>query len=325
MNIVGMGVKPLMLICLICQFAATGWAQNYPTRPVRLLVAFSAGSGTDTIGRFIAAGLAEPLGQQVVVENRAGASGNIGAEIAAKAPADGYTLFLVNIGFAINAGMYKNLRYDLLRDFAPVTQFATGPYVVVVHPSLPVKSLGELVKLAKSMPGKIDAASAGAGTAVLLAAELFKRQAGINLVMVPYRGGGEAITAVLSGEVPVYFAPLAPVLPLIQRGRLRGLAVTSAERQPMLPGYPTVSESGYPGYEFGNWYGLVVPSKTPRAIITTLHGASMAAIKDPALSKRLNSQGYVTVGDKPEEFAAHLKSELAKVAKIIQEHNLAPN
>ncbi|OGA42381.1 MAG: hypothetical protein A3G24_28910 [Betaproteobacteria bacterium RIFCSPLOWO2_12_FULL_62_13] len=314
-----------MLICLICQFAATGWAQNYPTKPVRLLIAFSAGSGTDTIGRIMAAGLTETLGQQIIVENRAGASGNIGAEIAAKARPDGYTLFLVNLAYAINAGMYKNLPYDLLRDFAPVAQFATGPYVVVVHPSLPVKSLSEFVKLAKSRPGKIEFASAGAGTAVPLAAELFKRQAGINLLHVPYRGGGEAITAVLSGEVPFYIAPLAPTLPLIQQGRLRALAVTSTKRQPMLPGHPTVAESGYPDYEFGNWYGFMVPANTPRAIIATIHGATMAALNNPSVRKRLNDQGYATVGDTPEEFAAHLKSEVAKMAKIIKEHNLTPD
>jgi tripartite-type tricarboxylate transporter receptor subunit TctC len=314
--------RGLAACALSLQCVAGVWAQNYPARPVRLLVAFSAGSGTDTIGRIMASGLTETLGQQVYVENRAGASGNIGAEIAARAAPDGYTLFLANLGLAINVGMFKELNYDLIRDFAPVSQFATGPYVVVVHPSLPVRSLAEFVRLAKSRPGKIEFASAGPGTAVHLAAELFKRQAAIDLLHVPYRGGGEAITAVVSGEVPLYFSPLAPTLPMIQQGRVRALAVTSTTRQALLPDRPTVAEAGYRDYEFGNWYGFMVPAKTPRAVVDTLHTATINALKAPVVLKRLADQGYVTVGDRPEAFGAFLKAEIAKMTKIVREQKV---
>ncbi len=310
------------VICLFGQFTADGWAQSYPVKVVRLLVAFSAGSGTDTIGRIVAGGLSEVFGQQVIVDNRAGAAGNIGAGIAAKAPPDGYTLFLVNMAYAANVSLYRNLSYDLLRDFSPVTQFATGPYVAVVHPSLPVQSINELVKLAKSRPGAIDYSSGGTGTATFLVVELFKRQAGVNLLHVPYRAGGEALTAVLSGEVSVYFAPLATALPQIQRGRLRLLAVTSAKRLPLLPEYPTVAESGYPGYEFGNWYGFLVPAKTPKETIATIRGATVSALNNPGVSKRLTDLGYLSIGDQPEEFGAHIKSEIVKLAKIIKALNL---
>lgn len=324
MNAIRMGVRSLALLCLVC-LGAAAWAQNYPARPVRFVIGVSPGSGTDTVARIIAAGLTETLGQQVIVENRAGASGNIGAEIGAKAPPDGYTLALVNLANAINAAMMKNLPFDLIRDFAPISQVASGPYVIVVHPALPVRSLADFIKLAKSKPGKIEFANAGAGTPTFMAAALFNRQTGINVLAVPYRAGGEAITAILSGEVPVHFSPLAPTLPLIQQNRLRALAVTSTKRQPTLPSAPTVIESGYPGYEFGNWYGVAVPAKTPSAIVTTLHGALMTALKNPTMSRRLVDLGYVVIGDTPEEFSAHIKSEVAKMAQVIKENNLAPD
>jgi tripartite-type tricarboxylate transporter receptor subunit TctC len=311
-------VKLLALLCLICQFAATGWAQSYPAKIVRLLVPFSPGSGSDTIGRIIAGGLTEVFGQQVIVDNRAGAAGNIGAEIAAKAPPDGYTLFEVNMGHAANVSLYRNLPYDLMRDFAPVTQFVSSPAVVVVHPSLPVKSIAELVKLAKARPGAINYSSGGAGTPTFVAAELFKGQAGIDLLHVPYRAGGEALTAVIAGETSVYFAPLAPALPQIRQGRLRALAVTSAKRLSLLPEYPTVAASGYPGYESGNWYGIMVPAKTPKETIATIRGAAIAVLNNPNVSRRLNDLGYVAVGDQPEEFAAHLRSEIDNLGKILR-------
>jgi tripartite-type tricarboxylate transporter receptor subunit TctC len=319
MNMIERCVILLAAFCLLCQFAATGWAQSYPAKTVRLLVPFSAGSGSDTIGRIIAAGLTDIFGQQVIVDNRAGAAGNIGAEIAARAPADGYTLFEVNMGHAVNVSLYRNLPYDLVRDFAPVTQFASSPAVVVVHPSLPVKSIAELVKLAKARPGAINYSSGGAGTATFIAAELFKGQAGIDLLHVPYRAGGEALTAVVAGETSVYFAPLATALPQIRRGRLRALAATSAKRLSLLPEYPTVAETGYPGYESGNWYGIMVPAKTPQEPIATIRGAGIAVLNNPVVSKRLNDLGYVPVGDQPEEFAAHIKSEIDKLRKILRQ------
>jgi tripartite-type tricarboxylate transporter receptor subunit TctC len=304
---------------MLALFATAAWPQAYPARVVRFVVPFSAGSGSDTIGRIIASGLTQVFGQQVVVDNRAGAAGNIGTEIAVKAPADGYTLLLANLGHAANVTLYSSLPYDLLRDFAPVVQFASSPAVVVVHPSLPVKSIGDLVKLARARPGAINYSSGGVGTPTFVAAELFKGQAGVDLLHVPYRAGGEALTAVLSGETSVYFAPLATALPHIRTGRLRALAMTSAKRVPLLPEYPTVAESGYPGYESGNWYGLLVPARTPKETIVSIRGAAVSVLNNPAVAQRLTDLGYIAVGDQPEEFAAHIKSEIEKLGRILRE------
>ncbi len=319
MKMFGRCVELLAWFFLLCQFAATSWAQSYPAKTVRLLVPFSPGSGSDTIGRIIAAGLPDVFGQQVIGDNRGGAAGNIGAEIAARAAPDGYTLFEANMGHAVNVSLYRNLPYDLMRDFAPVTQFASSPAVVVVHPSLPVKTIAELVKLAKARPGAINYSSGGAGTPTFIAAELFKGQAGVDLLHVPYRAGGEALTAVIAGETSVYFAPLAPALPQIRQGRLRPLAVTSAKRLALLPGHPTVAETGYPGYESGNWYGIMVPARTPQETIATIRSAAISVLNNPVVSKRLNDLGYVPVGDRPEEFAAHIKSEIDKLGKILRQ------
>ncbi|MBI3919130.1 MAG: tripartite tricarboxylate transporter substrate binding protein [Betaproteobacteria bacterium] len=311
-------VAPLLLGCLMWQFAASGWAQNYPAKVVRYLVPTPAGSGADTIGRIVAGGLSQVFGQQVVVDNRAGGGNNIGAEIAAKAPPDGYTVFQATLTHAVNATLYRKLAYDLVRDFAPVTQLAASPYVLVVHPSLPVKSAAELVKLAKARPGAINFASAGPGTATFLAGELFKDIAEINMLHVPYRGGGEALTSVISGETSVYFAPVAIALPFIKEGRFRPLAVTTAQRLPALPSYPTVAEAGYPGYLAGNWFGLMVPAKTPKATIATIRAAAISVLKDADVARRLRDLGYVLIGDQPEEFGAHVRSEIERLGKIVR-------
>ena len=315
-------VKALMLIGLVCIGASSSWAQRYPAKVVRLLVPFSPGSGSDTLGRIIAGGLTDVVGQQVIVDNRAGAAGNIGAEIAAKAPPDGYTLLLANLGHAANVSLYRNLPYDVVRDFAPVTQLASAPAIVVAHPSLPVRSLDELVKLAKARPGAINYASGGVGTPTFVAAELFKAQAGVNLLHVPYRAGGEALTAVLSGEVSIYFSPLATALPHVRQGRLRPLAVTAAKRVPVLPEYPTVAELGYPGYQSGNWYGLLVPAKTPKEIIAAIRAAAVGALNNETISRRLADLGYVAIGDQPEEFAAHIKAEIESLGRILRESRI---
>ena len=306
----------LALFCFVWQSAA--WAQAYPAKPIRFLVPFSAGSGTDTIGRIVAVGMSQSLGQQLIVENRAGAAGNIGAELAAKSPSDGYTLFLVNMGHAANVTLYEKLPYDLVRDFAPVTQLASSPSMVVVHPSFPVKAMAELVKLAKARPGTVHYGSGGIGTPTFVAGELFKMQAGVDLMHVPYKSGGEAIIGVVTGEVPVYFSPLATALPHVQQGRLRGLAVTTLKRLPQLPQYPTVAESGYPAYQAGNWYGVLVPAKTPKEAIGTIRSAAIRGMNDSAVNKRMVDLGYVIIGDQPEEFAAHIRSEIASLAKILK-------
>lgn len=317
------GVFGIALGCLTCQLAANGWAQNYPLKTVRFVVNQSAGSGSDTIARIVAVGLAQAFGQQVILDNRPGAAGNIGADIAAKSPPDGYTLFLGSQGLAANVSLYRNLPYDFVRDFTPVAQLASSPYVFVVHPSVPVKSVQELVKLAKARPGALNYASTGAGSATFLSMELFKSMAGVDLHHVPYKGGGEANTAAITGEVSVYFAPLATAIALIKQGRFTPLAVTSAERLALLPDYPTVAETGYPGFAFGNWYGIMVPVATPKETVTTINSATISALKDPKVSKTLTDLGYVLVGDRPEEFAAHIKTQIATLAKIIQQTGVA--
>ena len=298
MTMLRSGAMSLAFVCLACQPTGDGNAQSYPARVVRYLVPTSAGAGADVIGRIVAAGLGEVFGQQVIVDNRVGAAGNIGAAIAARAPADGYTLFQVTFQHTVNVTLYRNLAYDLMRDFAPVTQLGSSPAIVVVHPSLPVKSITELVRLAKAKPGAINYGSAGFGSPTFVAAELFKALASVNLLHVPYRGGGEALIAVVTGEIPLYFAPLT-ALPHIRQGRLRALALTAAKRLPLLPEYPTVAESGYPGYEFGFWHGVMVPAKTPKETIATIREAVVAVLRRPDVGARIRELGYNMVGDQP--------------------------
>jgi len=311
--------KPLLIV-LLWQLAAHGWAQTYPVKPIRYVMPTTGAS--EVIGRLIAQGMTDLLGQQVLVDVRAGAGGNIGAEIAAKAPPDGYTLLQITQSHTVNVSLFRKLGYDVVRDFTPVTRTDSSPMVVVVHPSLPVKSIGELVKLAKARPGVVNYASAGAGTSTFMAAELFKLMADVNIVEVPYRGGGPAVNAVVSGEVPLYFAPIATALPFIQAGRLRPLAAATAKRIPMLPGSPTVAEAGYPGYEASNWHGIVVPANTPKEIIAKLHTAAVTALKRPDISKRMHDLGLTLVGDQPGEFAAFIKADIEKWRKIVRQKGI---
>ena len=298
---------------------------QFPVKPVRYLMPQPSGSGADTVGRIVAQGLTQVWGQQVIVDNRTGAAGNIGAEIGARAAPDGYTILQVSLTHAVNASLYRNLAYDLQRDFAPVTQLASSPSVVVVHPSLPVKTIPDLVKLAKAKPGTINYASAGAGSATFLSTEMFKSQAGIDLMHVPYRGGGEAITSVVAGETSVYFAPVSTALPHTRTGKLRALAVTTATRLQLVPDLPTVAETGYPGYESGSWYGLLLPLKTPKERVAAIHAASLQALKLPEVNKRLVDLGYIVIGDRPEQFAAFMKVEIAKLAKIVKQSGATVN
>lgn len=314
--------KSLILLGVFFLVAFDAAAQTYPAKVVRLVVPFSPGSGADNIGRIVAGGMSEVFGQQVIVDNRAGAAGNIGTEMAARAPHDGHTLLLAIMGHTANASLYRKLSYDLLRDFAPVTQLATSPAILSVHPSLPVKSVRELVTLAKARPGVINYASGGVGTPTFLVGELFKGQAGIDLQHVPYRSGGEALTSIVAGEASVYFAPLAPALPLIQAGRLRALATTGVKRGGVLGELPTVAESGYPGFEFGFWYGFLVPAKTPKQTIAAIRNAAVSALNKPEISKRMQDLGYIVIGDQPEEFAQLIKSNIEKWRKIIREKNI---
>ena len=303
----------------LCVAAGTH-AQTYPAKPVRYIMPSTGAS--ELVGRLIAQGMTEVLGQQVFVDLRTGAGGNLGADIAAKAAPDGYTLLQVAQTHTVNASLFKNLSYDLMRDFIPVTKADISPLMLVVRPSLPVKTVGDLVKIAKAKPGAINYGSAGVGTSTYLAAELFKIMAGVNLLEVPYRGGAPAQTAVIAGEVSVYFAPIATALPFVKDRRLRGIAVGTAKRVPLLPEIPTVAESGYPDYEASNWHGIAVPAKTPKEIVAALHTAAVAAVKKPDIAKRLLELGLTPVGDTPEEFSVFLRADIEKWRKIVQQKGL---
>jgi tripartite-type tricarboxylate transporter receptor subunit TctC len=317
MNTIILRAAARALVCVSCAYPVTGLTQAYPVKVIRWIVPSSAGGGADAVTRLVANALPPVLGQRVIVDNRAGASGNIGSEIAAKSPPDGYTWLMINNAQAANVSIYKNLTYDLLRDFTAVTQVDSSPHVIVVHPSLPVKSLADLVKLAKAKPASLDYASAGLGTVTFLAAELFKADAGVNLRHVPYKGGGESLLSIVSGETTVYFSPLIVALQHIRQGRLRPLAVTSKKRVSLIAEVPTVAESGYPNYEFSLWNGLLVPVKTPKETITVIHNAVVAVLNGPEVSKRLVEMGSTAIGSQPEEYRAFLNSEIGKLANVI--------
>lgn len=308
-------------ICLNWLITANSFAQTFPHKPLRYILPSTGGS--EVIARLVAQGLAQTLNQTVLVDTRTGAAGNLGADIAAKSPADGYTILQVTQAHAVNATLFRSLSYDLVRDFAAITKMDVTPMIVVVHPSFPAKSMRELVQLAKARPGDINYGSAGVGTSTYLAAELFKAVANINLVEVPYRGGAPAQTAVVAGEVLVYFAPIATALPFVRDKRLRLLGISTAERWPALPDVPTVAEQGFPGYEASNWHGLVAPAKTPRDIVNVLHKATVSAINLPDVARRMRDLGYTIVGDQPEVFAEFIKADIEKWRKIVRQKGLS--
>jgi tripartite-type tricarboxylate transporter receptor subunit TctC len=304
----------IFLAC--CTFAQ---AQTYPSKSIRIVVPFAPGGGADIIARVIAQKLTESWGQQVIVDNRAGASGNIGTEIVARAAPDGYTLMLTSSALAINPSVFKSVPYDAVKDFAPITQPALLPNILVVHPSLPVKTVKDLIAFAKSRPGQLAYASAGSGTGTHLAGEMFKLQAGVDMVHVPYKGGGAVITDLLSGQVPLTFATLPSVMPYVKAGRLRAVAMTTAKRYPGLPTLPTIIESGFPGFEISTWIGLLAPAATPRDIVNKLNTEVVRILKLPDVRERFEGLGMDPVGDTPEQFAQYIKSELTKYAKVVKQ------
>jgi tripartite-type tricarboxylate transporter receptor subunit TctC len=307
----------LLSVFLLVKTNAVG-AEEYPGKPVRLIVPFAAGGGNDTVARAIAQQLSAGLGQQVYVENRAGAGGVVGAELAAKAPADGYTLFLGGVGsHAVNPKLHANLPYDPIRDFAPITLIASAPSVLVVHPSVPAGTLKEFTALAKARPGKFNYASNGNGSSAQLAAVMYESMAGVEMVHVPYKGLAPALADLLSGEVQLMFSSMVAIIPHIKAGRLRALAVTGRKRSPLLPEVPTIAESGLPGYEAGSWYGILAPAGTPRDIVMKLNAETVKALKQPEVRERLANEGAEAIGGTPEEFAAHIRAELARMGKMI--------
>ncbi|MBI4207974.1 MAG: tripartite tricarboxylate transporter substrate binding protein [Betaproteobacteria bacterium] len=310
----------LPVMVFLCAAPAAG--QGYPVRPVRLIVPFPPGGGTDTMARIIAPKLSESLGQQVVPENRGGAGANIGAELAAKSPPDGYTLMVATITNAIGASLYTKLNYDLVRDFATVTQLATTPHILVVHPSVPVKSVKEFIALAKARPGDLAYSSSGAGSAAHLAGELFNSLTGTRTTHVPYRGGGPSMIALVGGEVSLCFATMPSAIGFVRSGKLRGIAVTTAKRSPSAPQLPTIAETGVAGYEAGSWYGLSVPAGTSKDIVGRLHGETIKVLGLPDVKERLFAAGFEIVTSTPEQFAAFTRNEIQKWGKLVKAASL---
>jgi tripartite-type tricarboxylate transporter receptor subunit TctC len=316
MNVVYAGIVSVFAGLLLPAPAAH--AQSYPVKPVRVIAASSPGSGVDIVSRTLAQRLGEALGQQVVVENRAGAGGNLGAEVAARAAPDGYTLFMATPAHAINSGLHRKLNYDIVRDFAPITLATVGQYVLAAHPSLPVTSVKELVALAKARPGELNYASAGNGNATHLAGELFDTLAKVKTVHVPYKGGGPAMVDLISGQVHYMFPNLVNSLPHIQSGKLRALAVTGEQRAGAAPRIPTVIEAGVPGFVVTAWYGVAAPSGTPQAVIERLNGEFGKVLRAADMKERLAAQGADPAPGAPQEFGLFLRSEVAKWGEVIR-------
>jgi tripartite-type tricarboxylate transporter receptor subunit TctC len=310
-----------LLLVTAAGFGSGGYAtaaETYPVKPVRIIVPFSPGGFIDFTARFIAGPLGDALRQPVVVENRAGAGGTIGAEVAARAHPDGYTLVIGSVGtHAVNQAVYPNLSYNVLRDFQPVARLSEAPSILAVHPSLPVHSVKDLIELARAKPGHINYASAGAGTSTHLAAVLLEHLARIKFVHVAYKGGGPMIVAVLSGEVPVTFGTAASVSPHIKSGKLRGLAVTGSQRAAALPDLPTIAESGVPEYAMDNWLGIFAPAGTPRAVVEKLSSEAIRIVRLPEVSEGFRARGAESSPLGSEEFAAFVKRELEKWAKVV--------
>jgi len=298
-------------------------AQPYPDRPISYIVPSSPGSSPDIVGRIMADALAKILGQPVVVLNRSGAGGTIAAAAAAKAAPDGYTILQANTNHSFSQTFYRNLTYDLEHDFSPVGRFASAFYIVTAHPKVGVKTLPELIAKAKVAPGKLNYASGGIGAATFIVVEVLKAQAGINLVHIPYAGGGPALASILAGTTDVYGSPYATAKPFVEEGKLVGLAVSSAERIPWLPDVPTVAER-LPGYEVTTWYGLLLPAGTPKAVRDKVQAAAVQAIGMAETRKRLEELGYVTIKDTPEAFAGFLHEDIEKMAALIKQYNLKP-
>ncbi len=312
-------LTPALLGVLAAVFALPVVAQNYPVKPVRMIIPFSAGGAADVPGRIIMQKLGEVLRHQVIVENRPGAGSTIGADVAAKSAPDGYTIFLISNTHFVSAALHKKLAYDSLNDFTPVTQITSAPNVLVIHPSLPVKSVKELIALAKAKPGQIDYASSGNGGTQHLTGALFASMAGINMTHIPYRGSGPVTSDLLGGQVMVAFPGIAGMLPHIRAGKLRALGVTGPKRSPELPDVPTVAEAGVKGYEMVAWFGVAAPKGLSRNIQMKLHGDLLVVLKTPEMSRSLQKVGQEPAWqDTPEKFFDFMKVEAAKWAKVVK-------
>jgi tripartite-type tricarboxylate transporter receptor subunit TctC len=304
------------LLALPCLAAAQ--AADYPAKAIRLVVPFAPGGSNDIMARIVAQQFTESMKQQVVVDNRGGASGIIGTDIVAKAPPDGYTILMMSLTFAVNPSLYKSLPYRTEKDFTPVTLVASAPLMLVVNPSVPAKSLKDLIAYAKANPGKLNFGSGGPGTTPHLAGEMLKTMAGIQLMHIPYKGGGPALADLIGGQIQLMLENIPSTLPFVKGGKLRALAVSSLKRSALVPDLPTLDEAGLKGYEIVGWNGLFVPAGTPRAIVARVHAETLKALANPAVKERLVGMGADPVGNTPAEFAAFVHAEIGKWAKVVQ-------
>ena len=298
--------------------ACVAGAQNFPNRPIRMVVPFAPGGGSDISARVLADGLGEALGQTIVVDNRPGAGSILGCDIVAKANPDGYTTLLGNISMAFNTAIYKKLPYDAIKDFSPITLATDQPNILVAHPSLPAKTFKDFLALATSQPGKLTYGSAGMGSGTHLAMEMLLMSRKLDLVHVPYKGTGPALTALLGNQISVFFSTYASALPHVKGTRLRAFAVTSSKRTTTLPDIPTVAESGFPGYEYSTWYGFLAPAGTPRAIVEKLNKAAVSVLRSDKTRERYIAQGMEPIPSTSADYAAYLKSEIAKWTKVVR-------
>jgi tripartite-type tricarboxylate transporter receptor subunit TctC len=311
----------LKAAAILIALTAGAAAQDYPNKPVRLIIPFPPGGSNDVVGRVIATQLSDALGKQVVVDNRAGAGGVIGTEVAANSPPDGYTLLVISIAHAVNPWLYK-LNYDPIKSFTPIGIMATGPNVLVVNPELPVKSVKELIELAKKEPGKIQYASAGVGSFQHLGAELFKLEAGVNLLHVPFKGGGPSMIDVIGGHTKVMFSSLVQTTPHIKSGKLRPLGVGGKKRSPVLPDVPTIAEAGVPSYEAVNWWGIIAPAGTPPAVVAKVHEALAKVQSSPATQEQFSKEGASVVQMSSAEFGKFMQTEMAKWERVVKEGHI---
>jgi tripartite-type tricarboxylate transporter receptor subunit TctC len=320
------GLKPVLLGMIVAWLPALAMAQApaYPARPIRLVVTFAPGGTTDIQARMLVEKLAPRLGQQILIDNRGGAGGNIGMEIVARAPADGYTLVITVVGtWAVNPHLYK-LPYDVQKDFAPVVHIATTPGVLVIHPSIPAKTVKELIALARKRPGELAYGTAGLGSFTHISAELFAVMTGIRMTHVPYKGSGPATADLIGGHIQLSFSSAVPAMPQIQSGRLRALATTGTKRLSVLPELPTVAEAGVAGYESSTWTAMAAPARTPQAVIERLNREVNAVLQLPDIQERGAAMGSVITGGTPEWFQDYLKSELAKYSKLVKQAGIRP-
>jgi tripartite-type tricarboxylate transporter receptor subunit TctC len=306
-------------LALLLSGASAASAQDYPTRPIRLVVPFPPGGGNDILARTVGNRLTEVIGQQIVVDNRGGAGGVIGATIAATALPDGYTLLLGSVGnLAHNPALRPKLAYDPPRDFAAVALLATSPFILAINPGVPAKNVQQLIALAKASPGKLNYASAGPGSSLHMTAEIFKHATGTDIVHVPYKGAGPALTDLMAGRVELIFSTMPPALPHVKAGKLRALGVTTAKRAAAAPEVPTIAESGVKGFDVSNWQGIVAPAKTPREIVSKLHQDLAATLKLPGMPEALAAQGLEPASGTPEDFAALIRKEIARYTQVVK-------